>query len=347
MNRLGDVKVQAGRRWQRARREHDWLEHVVLAWGRFQSNNASQYAAAITYFSFLALFPLLLLGVSVMGFVLHSDQHLQTQLIDNIAKNIPGTLGKTLSDGVNSAIKSRTGVGIVGLVGVLLAGLGWIGNLRQAINAVWGVRSKKQNFVKSRLANLLVLAGLGLGILVSLGLATVGTAVTDQIVRALDLESVTGIGFLLTLAAIVIGVLGDMVILGWLLIRLPGVEVSRSTAFKTAALAAIGFEVLKIVGTYTIAKSAHSPTLGPFAGLLAVLIWIQLVARYMLFCAAWSATATPVASAAATIPAIELTVAPAQPPLRLSPVGVAASLFGAGAATGAGVVSYLRRSRDR
>ena len=63
-------------------------------------------------------------------------------------------------------------------------------------------------------------------------------------------------------------------------------------AIKGALLAAVGFEILKVVGTYTIAKSAKSPTLGPFAGLLAVLIWIQLVARLLLFCAALTATLT-------------------------------------------------------
>jgi membrane protein len=364
MSRFGEVKADATTRWKRARLEHNWLDHLVRAWGRFQDNNASQYAAAITYFSFLALFPLLLLAASVMGFVLSSNPHLEHELIDKIAKNIPGTLGDQLSQGVQSVISSRTGVGLIGLFGVLLTGLGWIGNLRQAINGVWGLKASKQSFVRSRAANLLVLAGLGLGILLSLGLATVGTAVTDQIVRAAGLESVSGISYLVKAAAIVIGLLGDLVIFGWLLIRLPRAEVSSRIAFRTALLAAVGFEVLKIVGTYTISKSAHSATLGPFAGLLAVLIWIQLVARYLLFCTAWSATATatpaltatPTATAAptaidrpaASLPPIEL---PARTDVEHAPAvsrwGVAASLFGAGAATGAGLVSYLRRDRTR
>jgi membrane protein len=348
MSRLGEIKATATARWQQARLEHSWLDHVVRAWGRFKDNNAAQYAAAITYFSFLALFPLLLLAVSVMGFVLSSNQHLENQLIDDITKNIPGTLGDQLSSGVKSAISSRTGVGIIGIAGVLLTGLGWIGNLREAINGVWGIKAPKQSFVRAKLANLFVLAGLGLGILVSLGLATVGTAVTDQIVRALSLDSVPGMTYLLKIAAILLGVLGDMVIFGWLLVRLPGAEVSRSVALRTALLAAIGFEVLKIVGTYTISKSTHSPTLGPFAGLLAVLIWIQLVVRYLLFCAAWSATATPIDSPAAAIPSIDLTIrAPEPEPAAVSRTGVAASLLGAGAVAGAGVVTYLRRGRAR
>ncbi len=347
MSRVGDIKASATTRWNAARLEHYWLDHVVRAWGRFQANNAAQYAAAITYFSFLALFPLLLLAVSVLGFVLASDKSLEATIIHDIVKNIPGTLGQDLSKSLTSAINARTGVGIIGVVGVLLTGLGWIGNLRQAINAVWGLTAKKQNFVMSKVSNLLVLAGLGLGIVISLGLATVGTAVTDQIIDALDLGSVPGIAFFIKLAAIVLGVLGDMLIFGWLLIRLPGAEVSRRVALKTALLAAIGFEILKVVGTYTISKSAHSPTLGPFAGLLAVLIWIQLVARYLLFCAAWSATGTPIASPAASLPPVTLTIPAPEAAPRISPAGVAVSIFGAGTAFGVGLVSYLRRGRDR
>ena len=121
----------------------------------------------------------------------------------------------------------------------------------------------------------------------------------------------------------------------------------RGRASQARCSAAVGFEILKIVGTYTIANTAHSPTAGPFAGLLAVLIWIQLVARFMLFCAAWSATATPIASPAASLPAVTLTVPGPDAAPSVSPARVAVSIFGAGAAVGVGLVSYLRRGRAR
>ena len=78
----------------------------------------------------------------------------------------------------------------------------------------------------------------------------------------------------------------------FVLVRLPQVDVPLRIGLRGALLAAVGFEILKIVGTYTIAASASSATAGPFAGLLAVLIWIQLVTRWMLFCAAWTAEMT-------------------------------------------------------
>jgi membrane protein len=284
------IKSAASARWAALKMRHPGVAHVVAAWKLLQENNGSQYAAAITYFSFLALFPLVLLAVSITGFVLHSHPAAQQSLFDHIAADVPGDFGQTLKTSIQGAIKARASVGIAGVLGVLLTGLGWIGNLRAAIGGVWGRRPKQRNFFLDKLMNLLVLAGLGLGILVSLGLTVVGTALTDQLLRASGLDDVAGVHYLVPIFGLALAVAGDILIFWWLLVWLPDVDVPRRTGLQGALLAAVGYEVLKIVGTVTIAKTAHSPTAGPFAGLLAVLIWIQLVARFLLFCAAWTAT---------------------------------------------------------
>ena len=284
------IKDPAQRRWADARSQHAWLDHAVRAWSALSLRNGGQYAAAITYFSFLALFPLILLAVAVTGFVLHAHPAAQQSLFDHITRSVPGSFGTTLHTSIQTAIKARTGVGIIALIGVLITGLGWIGNLRSAIDGVWGFRPAKVNFFKAKLANLGILVGLGLGILISLGLTVAGTALTDRLLSALDLDHVAGAGVLVRVLGLVLAVAGDVVIFWWLLVRLPQADVPHAVGVRGAVLAAVGLEVLKVVGTYTIAASAHSPTAGPFAGLLAVLIWIQLVSRYLLYCVAWTST---------------------------------------------------------
>jgi membrane protein len=91
------------------------------------------------------------------------------------------------------------------------------------------------------------------------------------------------------LLGIALAVAGDMIIFWWVLVRLPQVDLPGRVALKGALLASVGFEILKIVGSYTIAHTANSPTAGPFAGVIAILIWIQLVARWLLFSCAWTA----------------------------------------------------------
>lgn len=286
------LKARTGTRWAALQQRYVWLRHVVAAWNLLKANNGSQYAAAITYYSFLALFPLLLLAVSITGFVLQTNPGAEQSFYDHITENVPGDLGRTLQSSVQAAIDSRAGVGIVGLLGVLVTGLGWVGNLRTAIDAVWGRTPDKIGFGKAKLADLLLLAGLGVAALVSLGLTVAGTSLTDQILGAIGLDDLPGAAALLKVLGIAIAVLGDVVIFWWLLVRLPGVPVPLRIAVRGALLAAVGFEVLKIVGSYTVAHTANSPTAGPFAGVVAVLIWMQLVARWVLFACAWTATLT-------------------------------------------------------
>ena len=347
--RLTRLKNGAGQRWNTLKERNAWLRHVLDAWALMQRNNGNLYAAAITFFSFLALFPLVLLAVAVTGFALHSDPHLQQQFFDHVTKNVPGPLGKTLKDALQTAIKNRSSVGVIGLVGVLLTGLGWIGNLRAAIDAVWGRVAPDLNFLKSKVLNLIVLAGLGVGAVVSVGLTVIGTSVTDQILRALSLDSVPGSTVLLKLLGIALAVGGDMLIFWWVLIRLPQMDVPVSIAIKGTLLAAVGFEVLKIVGSYTIAHTANSPTAGPFAGVIAILVWIQLVARWMLLSCAWMATLTAEYFAAQRVPAVqpadEDEASESVP--AVSPAAVGVTLVGAGVVAGAAATWALARPRPR
>ena len=327
-------------------RQQPWVRRLLAAWQRLRVTNGNLYAAAITYFSFLALFPVLLLAVSIVGFVLNAHPAALQTLFDKIGQNVPGDVGKTLHQSIKTAIAQRTGVGLIGLAGVLLTGLGWIGNLRTALDAVWESPAPKQNPIRQRIVNLAVLGGLGLGTLVSLGLTAGWAAFTHDVLAAVGLEDVPGMGTLLGAAGVLVTLVGDVVIFFLVLVRLPHAAVSRRAGLRGAILAAVGFEVLKVVGTYTIAASASSATAGPFAGILAVLIWIQLVTRYLLFCAAWTAELT--LGTVVPPPRIEpIHAASDEPPLpALSPAMVGAGLVGAGVVAGAAVAAYtMHRQR--
>jgi membrane protein len=288
---LSRAKQRGSRAWSGLQQRRPSIRHVVRAWKQLQDNDGNYYASALTYLSFLALFPLLLLVAAVTGFVLHAHPAARQSLLDHIATSVPGSLGTTLESSVNTVIDARTGLGIVALIGVLLTGLSWVNSLRRAMDATLGLPPRKANPITGRLNDLMVLAGLGLGVLLSLGLTVVGSALTGHILGALNLGHVPGLHFVVTVVGLLLAAAGDVIVIWWMIARLPSVEIHPRLALRGALLAAVGVEALKLVGTYTIAHTAHSPTAGPFAGLLAVLIWIQLVARFLLFCVSWVATA--------------------------------------------------------
>jgi membrane protein len=348
---VGGLKRRLAARWQALRAGHQWLDHTVRGYGHYKDENGDHLAAAITYFSFLALFPLILLGVSVTAFVLASSPHLQAELLTNVAKQVPGDFGKTLQTGITTAIHQRAAVGLVGLVGVALSGLGWIDNLRTAIDTIWGRKVPKVAFVKRKAADALILAGLGLGIVISLGITAGGTAASHQVLVWLHADGIPGMGTLTAVIASALAIAGSMLIFGWLMIRLPDAPVSRRTAIKASLLAAVGFELLKLVGTYYIARVTRSPAVAVVGPALGILVWINLVSRYLLFCVAWAATAPDAARVVdpLTEPVLGPPSAPARPMAGISPIGVAAGLFSAGATLGAAAVAVRqgRRSRAR
>jgi membrane protein len=328
--------------------QRPWVRKFVAAWERLRITNGNLYAAAIVYFSFLALFPMLLLGVSVLGFVLYAHPETLQSLFDKISRNFPGQVGHTLTDSINAAIHARAGLGLIGLAGVLLTGLGWIANLRAALDAIWRRTPPKENPIRQRLVNLGILAALGLALLVSLGITAGWAAFAHQILSAVGLAKIPGMGTLLGVVGIAVAVLADSVLFLFVLVRLPRADVPPGIGFRGALLAAVGFELLKIIGTYTVAATAHSATTGPFAGLAAVLIWFQLVTRWVLYCAAWTAESTAAhTSPPPPVPVMEHDQSePAEPAASVSPAAVGAALVGAGAVAGAAVAALGLRRRD-
>lgn len=281
-------RVTGTLRRQRAKRP--WLDHLIRAYQQYKGANGDHVAAGITYFSFLALFPLVLLAASVAGFVLANNGDLQDRLQKGIAKNVPGSLGDTISEAVQSVIEHRSSIGVVALLGVAYAGLGWIANLRTGVQIVWGGEVEKESFVKAKLADLVILVGLGLGIVLSLALTSGGTAAAHAVVDLLNLDGVPGMGTLVGAIGILLALAADTLLFMWMFTRLPGRPIRYRTVLRGAIFAAVGYEILKVVGTTYIAKVTSNPTYGPLAGVIGLLVWIDLVSRFLLLSAAWTAT---------------------------------------------------------
>lgn len=160
---------------------------------RYQQQKGDYYAAGITYFSVLALIPILMVAFAIAGFVLAGQPELLQDLQDSITKNVPGSLGDTLNTVIDSAIASRASVGVLGLLGAAYAGLGWMANLRDALTAMWESQRESKGFVRTKLGDAAALLGLGLAMVVSLGSSALSSGpVARTVVEVLNLDDVPG-----------------------------------------------------------------------------------------------------------------------------------------------------------
>jgi membrane protein len=275
----------------RQRRKRPWLDHLVRAGEAYTERYGNHYAAAITYFSVLSLFPLVMIAFAIAGFVLVGNDTLLTEMKEGITDAVPSGLAEMINDIVDKAIESRGTVGVIGLLAALYSGLGWMSNLRDALTAQWGQENKQRPFLSTMVKDLLALLGLGLALGVSFGLSAVGGGLGSWLLNLVGLDDDAWALFLLRLATIVLSLAANWLVFLWVLSRLPRERVSARTAIRGAIAAAIGFEILKQVFTIYLVTVTNSPAGTVFGPILGLLLFANFVSRFLLFITAWTATA--------------------------------------------------------
>ena len=260
---------------------HAWRSYETLVrvhWTRL--------AAAITFISFLALFPLIAVGAAI-GAALLTDKQLG-RIEDKIAQQVPG-----ISDqlGIDGLVAHAGTVGLVAGALLLFTGIGWIGSMRDCLRAVWEMDDLDEgNPVIRKLKDAGVLFGLGGAALVTLAISSVGSVAVGWVADLLNIPENGAGGVLLRVAALLVGVAADFLLLLYLLTLLPGVEPPRRRLMVAALLGAVGFELLKLLlGSYMRGVASKS-MYGAFGVPIALLLWINFTAKLLLFCAAWTAT---------------------------------------------------------
>ncbi|MFJ4120241.1 hypothetical protein DLE01_36670 [Streptomyces sp. FT05W] len=260
---------------------HAWRSYETLErvhWARL--------AAAITFLSFLALFPLIAVGAAI-GAALLSPQQLDT-IEDKLADQVPG-----ISDqlGIDSLVAHAGTVGVVAGALLLFTGIGWIGSMRDCLRAVWEKDDVDEgNPVVRKIKDAGLLIGLGGAALATLAVSTVASTAIGWTVDRLGIPENGVGGVLLQLAAVLVAMFADFLILLYLLTLLPGVEPPRRRLIVAGLVGAVGFELLKLLlGSY-MRDVASKSMYGAFGVPIALLLWINFSAKLLLVCAAWTAT---------------------------------------------------------
>ena len=138
----------------------------------------------------------------------------------------------------------RAGAGVVGLVGLFYAGLGWLDALRAALRRVFGTSDVPLVFVKKKAVDVVVLIGLGLALLASLVVTTaLATAVTDQVLGGVGIDDKLVAVALLKVLSVALALLADTALFAILLSRLSGAHQTWRQVRAAAVLGpALGFE---------------------------------------------------------------------------------------------------------
>ena len=272
--------------WARLQRTQAWG-----AWKRYGDHRGNLLAGGVGYFAFFSVFPAVLLAFTVFGILLRNQPQLLEQTKDAINGLLPGFV-KT-QDQPNGIINvnAPTGAalsisGVAAVVGLVLAGTGWLRALRDGIRAIFGVPGAPGNPVVAKLRDLGVLLLLGVGILVSAAVGAIAGAAASW---TAELVGLGGQGWILTAVAFVVGIALDGALVAIMLRLLSGIQLPWPALRNGAIFGGIGLTVLKKFGSVLLASTTDNKLYLGFALVVGLLVWLNFMSRILLISAAWAA----------------------------------------------------------
>jgi membrane protein len=251
----------------------------------FQEDNITDWAASLTYYAVLALFPALLALVAIVGLV---GQYPQTT--DSILKILSDagadqSTVDSLRSTINGVVQNKGGAGALlgfGLLGALWSASGYIGAFMRASNAIWE-KPEGRPFWKLRplqvvvtLVMLILLALLLVGLVVSGPLAT---AIGDQI----GLGSTAATAYSIAKWPIMAMVM--VFLLAFLYYVAPNAKLPRFQWISPGAIAALVIWAVATVGFFFYVRNfgSYNKTYGALGGAISMLVWLWITNIAILF----------------------------------------------------------------
>lgn len=290
------------------------VQHVLRANGRFNNRLGNQFGAAITYFSVLAMVPILMFAFSITGaFLTLFRPDLLQQVLTMVQDQLQGP-GAEVSTVIEDALRNWAGVGVFALLSFLYSGAGWVGNLKEAVRSQLRVdfedKAKKSNIVVETAKNMGTLILLLIMIAVTFAISSAATSLTDTIVEVTNLGAVPAIGFLMRFVPLLASVLAGWFLFLFLYSVLSNEPLPWGGRMKGALIGSIGLAVLQYATGILMGSFAGNPAAALFGPVIVLMLFFNLFARLILFVAAWIATTNQ--------PAVTRKYLPADEPLRQS-----------------------------
>lgn len=240
---------------------------------KFGDDDGGRWAALVTYYGFVSLFPLLLVLTTVLGFLVQGNEELRERILDSALSEFP-----IVGDQIRGNVDALTG-SVLALVGGILvalwAGIGVVLTLQSAMDDLWDVpRRSRPGFLPGRLRAFLFLLGFGA--------AVVGGALVADLAM-----SAGALGWALRPLALVGALAFHAVVFGLAFRFLTVADVRWRDVVAGAITAGVGWIVLLSLGTWLVDRQLRNAEelYGFFGVVLGALSWIYLGAQLLLLSA--------------------------------------------------------------
>ncbi|AOT05505.1 YihY/virulence factor BrkB family protein [Arthrobacter sp. U41] len=248
-------------------------------------------SAGIGFRMFFSVTGLLATGFSLGGLILRGQPALLDQVIQSVALTAPGLLKVDGSEGLvdPQELLNPAGLGwtaVIAAAVTVVTSLGWISGVRDGVRGMMQFGPRGMNPVLQILRDAGTLLLLGVALVISAAASLLFGTAADWVTELLHLDPLLA-GPLTTSVTILVPLL-----LGWgtalIMFRVAaGLKPARRALLEGTILAAAGTTVLQIFSTQLLASATRNPILAPFAIIIGLLIWFNLVSQVYLICASW------------------------------------------------------------
>jgi membrane protein len=326
------------------RTRNPFFDHVVRTLQHYSRVNGSGLAGSVTYYAFLSFFPILALAFFVVGIVSRVWDGAEANLVDALSTALPHVVGRQDGEIQMSTIENAAATaGVIGGVGLLYSGLGWLSGMRKALEQVFELpRSQYPSFLVGKLRDLVSLVAIGVTLLGSVALTAVAIGFSDHL---LDWVGLGGdLSRLVDALAVAFGLGANTLLFFTLFNLLARPPIPGRALWQGALVGAIGFEILKLGSGVLLTSTRGKPAFQVLGVALILLVWMNYFSRVVMYAAAWAHISAVVRDDLPPSPA-EPEPQAEQPRRSRSRLGPRIA-FGAGVATALGLVAALRRRRD-
>jgi membrane protein len=253
--------------------------HATSTWRRtareFQADNVTDWAAALTYYGVLSIFPALLALVSIIGLLGTSAT---SALQKNLGTFAPGAARDILSGAINQLANHRGGASISFVIGLLIAlwsASGYIAAFMRASNVIWDVEEGRPMW-----KTLPVRMGVTLVVVVLLAISSVAVVMTGGLARKAG--SLLGVGQTAVTVwdiakwpVLVLIVAGIVTLLYW---AAPNVKHTGVKSLLPGGALAVALWIVAsaLFALYVANFGSYNKTYGTLAAVIVFLVWLWL-----------------------------------------------------------------------
>ena len=262
-----------------------WFAVAKRAFTEFKDDNITDWAAALTYYAVLSIFPALTVFVALLGVLGQGTDTINALL--NIMSNIgvPSGVRDTLQPAIKNIVDQKGGAGAllgVGLLGALWSASGYIGAFMRASNAIYEVEEGRKFYILRPLQILVTIVGVLLLTLITLAIISSGSlaqAIGDQIglgQTVIDIWNIAKWPVIVIIISLMIGGLYHIA---------PNVKQPKFKWFTLGGFLALVLWVIASAafGFYVAHFGSYNKTYGSLGAVIGFLVWMWITNNVLLF----------------------------------------------------------------